>query len=234
MRLYAHKMSTTSRPILMFCQEQDVKFELMVIDLASGEHKQENFRQINPNGMVPVLDDGGFVLTESSAILKYLAEKYASPTYPTELKSRARINEIMDWFNTQFYREIAYHVTYPQVFPNQARPTEVENRSIINWGLERLIPLLEVLDGGWHMLMADGPYLTGADITIADYLGVELLACGDLIGINWSRYEKIEGWLTTMQNRPAWADVHELIDGYAVSLAEKKFITIDSVWSMQQ
>ena len=77
------------------------------------------------------------------------------------------------------------------------------------------------------MLIADGPYLTGEDITIADYLGAELLACGDLIRVNWRRYPKVEGWLTTMKSRPAWADVHELIDGYAASLAEKNFFTID-------
>ena len=112
MKLYAHNMSTTSRPILMFCQEQDVGIELMPIDLLSGEHKQDSFKRINPNGMVPVLEDDGFVLTESSAILKYLAEKVGSPTYPKELTLRARINEIMDWVNTQFYREIAFHVNY--------------------------------------------------------------------------------------------------------------------------
>ena len=65
-----------------------------------------------PMGWLPVLEDDGFVLTESSAILKYLAEKVGSPTYPKELTLRARINEIMDWVNTQFYREIAFHVNY--------------------------------------------------------------------------------------------------------------------------
>ena len=203
MKLYANKMSTTSRPILMFCQEQGIDLELISVDLSSGEHKKDDFKSINPNGMVPVLDDGGFLLTESSAILKYLADETGSPIYPKELKARARINEIMDWFNTQFYREIAYHVAYPQVFPNQARESPEENQSIINWGLERTISLLKVLDGGWHMLANNDPYLTGVDITIADYLGVELLACGDLIRVNWSRYPNVEHWLTAMKARPA-------------------------------
>ena len=187
----------------MFCKEQGIDLELISVDLSSGEHKKDEFKSINPNGMVPVLDDGGFLLTESSEILKYLADVTGSPTYPKELKARARINKIMDWFNTQFYREIAYHVAYPQVLPNQARDSPEENQSIINWGLEWTISLLEVLDGGWHMLANNDPYLTGVDITIADYLGAELLACGDLIRVNWSRYPNVEHWLTAMKARPA-------------------------------
>ena len=60
--------------------------------------------RINPNGLVPVLEDGDFRLTESSAILKYIAEKKGSPAYPTELKARVRVNEMMDWFNASFYK----------------------------------------------------------------------------------------------------------------------------------
>ena len=71
MKLLAHHISTTSRPILMFCADQDIDIELVTIDLFTGEHVQEPFLGTNPNGMVPVLDDDGFILTESSAILKY-------------------------------------------------------------------------------------------------------------------------------------------------------------------
>ena len=70
MKLYANKMSTTSRPILMFCQEQGIDLEFISVDLPPGEHKKDDIKSINPNGMVPVLDDGGFLLTESLAILK--------------------------------------------------------------------------------------------------------------------------------------------------------------------
>jgi len=62
--------------------------------------------RINPNGLVSVLKDGYFRLTESSAILKYIAGKNGSPAYPTELKVRARVNEMMNWFNASFYKNV--------------------------------------------------------------------------------------------------------------------------------
>ncbi len=226
MKLYAHPASTTSRPIMMFCAEQGVEVENVTIDLFSGAHKEAPYLAVNPNGMIPALDDDGFILSESSAILKYLADKIDSPTYPKEARARARVNEIMDWANTQFYREIAYHLVYPQVFPNQARATEELTQSVVDWGLERTKPLLETLDHGWHTFPGGSAYLTGESITIADYFTANLLACGDMIGVNWSGTPNVERWLNTMKARPSWAEVHDPINGFIASLAGKEFTTI--------
>jgi glutathione S-transferase len=73
---------------------------------------------------VPVLEDGSFRLTESSAILKYLADKVRSPAYPTDLQKRARVNERMDWLNTGFYRDFSYGFLYPQIFPFMREPDD--------------------------------------------------------------------------------------------------------------
>ena len=93
--------------------------------------------------MVPVLEDGDFVLTESSAILKYLADKVDSPAYPKDLKKRARVNERMDWVNTNFYREFGYHLVYPQVFPNHNRTPEAAQTATLKWGKEKAEHWLE-------------------------------------------------------------------------------------------
>jgi glutathione S-transferase len=53
--------------------------------------------------MVPMLEDGDFRLTESSTILKYLADKYDLPSYPKDLKKHAKVAEAMDWLNTNFF-----------------------------------------------------------------------------------------------------------------------------------
>lgn len=226
MKLYAHPASTTSRPVMMFCQEQGVDIDLVVVDLFSGEHLKEPFLKINPNGMVPVLDDDGFILTESSTILRYLANKTNSPAYPKDPKARARVSEAMDWFNSNLYRELGYHVVYPQTFPSHARPSEEETQCVIDWGLERARKMLGILDGRWNMLSGGSTYLLGNDITIADYFGAELVACADMTRADWSAYPNVDRWLKTMKARPAWASVHEVIDGFAASLAEKKFTTV--------
>src|SRR5215472_9392249 len=104
MKLYYHPVSTTSRPVLLFAAESNIPLDLQVVDLFTGEQYQSAYSAINPSHQVPVLEDGDFRLTESSAILKYLAEKVGSPAYPKDLKARAKVNEMMDWVNTQVCR----------------------------------------------------------------------------------------------------------------------------------
>ena len=124
MKLYMHPVSMTSRPVRLFMAEKGLKADEEVIDLMTGAHFQEPYASLNPNKLVPMLDDDGFKLTESSAILKYLAEKFDLPEYPKDLKQRARVNEVMDWLNTNFYREWAYGLCYPQLFPHMKRRSD--------------------------------------------------------------------------------------------------------------
>ena len=65
----------TSRPVRLFIAESGIQVDEQVVDLMTGEHYQSEFTKVNPNRQVPVLEDGDWRLTESSAILKYLAEK---------------------------------------------------------------------------------------------------------------------------------------------------------------
>jgi glutathione S-transferase len=74
MKLHFHPVSTASRPVLLFCAEAGIKYDPVVIDIMTGEHTKDPFTKLNPSGLIPVLEDGDFVLSESSAILKYLAE----------------------------------------------------------------------------------------------------------------------------------------------------------------
>ena len=50
------------------------------------------------------------------------------------VRTRARVNELMDWFNTGFYREYGYHLVYPQLFPQHKRPSEEAHHATIEWG----------------------------------------------------------------------------------------------------
>src|SRR6476646_1870117 len=134
MKLHYHPVSTTSRPIVLFASESGIDLEYQLVDLFTGEQYQPAYATINPSKQVPVLEDGDFVLTESSAILKYLAEKTGSAAYPKDLKARARVNERMDWFNTSLGREWAYHFIYPQLFPHHARTPDVAHTATVEWG----------------------------------------------------------------------------------------------------
>jgi len=223
MKLYFHPASTASRPVVLFCAEEKISYEPVVVDLMTGAHHQEPFASINPSKMVPVLEDEGLVLTESSAILKYLADKVGSAAYPKDLKQRARVNERMDWFNTQHYREWGYHLIYPQVFPHHKRPTEDSQKATVEWGLAKSQEWLKVLND--HVI-GSHKYLCGDQITIADYFGAAILSAGDLIGVSFKRYPNVDRWMSTMRALPSWKKVNEVADGFAASLKDKKFVTI--------
>jgi glutathione S-transferase len=102
MKLYMHPVSMTSRPVRLFIAENGIEVDEQLVDLMTGEHLKAPYATLNPNCLVPMLEDGDLRLTESSAILKYLADKIGSPAYPKDLKQRAKVNEMMDWLNTNF------------------------------------------------------------------------------------------------------------------------------------
>ena len=224
MKLYYHPASTTSRPILQFCADADIRYEPVIVDLMTGEHFSESFTAINPNCMVPVIEDDGFVLTESSAILKYLADKFQSPAYPTELKQRARVNEMMDWFNANLYRELGYHLIYPQIFPHHARQPEIANHAMIEWGRTETDKLLRTLND--HYLAGGDDCLCCDRITIADYFCAALITAGELIGNELHDYANIDNWLQTVKALPSWSDANAAHDGFAAAMKDKAFITL--------
>src|ERR1700690_2949197 len=195
MKLHFHPISTTSRPVLLFCEEAKIAYEPVVVDLMTGAHYKEPFSTLNPQNQVPVIEDDGFVLTESSAILKYLADKHNSPAYPKDLKKRARINEVMDWFNTNHYREWGYHLIYPQTYPHHARKGDDVQKGTVEWGRDKSEEWLKRLDTN---ILGKNKFLCGDEIPIADYFGAELLSAGDLINVSFKRFPNVDRWMTSM------------------------------------
>ncbi len=223
MKLHFHPVSTASRPVVLFCAEEKINYEPVIVDLMSGAHMKEPFLSLNPSHMVPVLEDEDFVLTESSAILKYLAEKSGSNAYPKDLRKRARINERMDWVNANFYREWAYHLVYPQVFPNHNREPAAAQTATLQWGKEKAEHFLDILD---TKIIGSHKYLCGDEITIADYFAAEVFSCGTLIGASFAKWPNVDRWMKTMHALPSWAKVNEVVEGFAASLKGKQFVTI--------
>lgn len=224
MKIYYHPASTTSRPLMLFAAEAGIAIDFHVVDLFTGEHMQPPYEQINPNRLVPVLEDGDFRLTESSAILKYLAEKSGSPAYPKDLRARARVNEMMDWVNTQLCRDLAYGLVYPQMFPGHKRPSDEVQKATLAWGKERAQAWMKVLD-----LKLIGPkkaHLCGDEITIADYYAAAFVALAEAIRSDLSAYPNVKRWLGNMKALKNWNKVNEVFDGYAASMKEVAFETV--------
>lgn len=224
MKLYYHPGSTTSRPIMLFAAENNIPLDMQVVDLFTGEQYKPAYEDINPNHLVPVLDDGSFRLTESSAILKYLADKAGSDAYPKDLQVRARVNERMDWINTQVCRDFAYGFIYPQIFSFHKRRSDEAQSAQLQWGQERAQGWMKVLND--HILGKTNKFLCGDAMTIADYYGASFVALGELTGSTYDNYPNVKAWLGRMKALKNWGKVNEVINGYAATLKGQPMLAV--------
>lgn len=220
MKLYMHPVSMTSRPVRLFIAESGIDVDEQVVDLFTGEHYKEPYASLNPNRLVPMLEDGDLRLTESSAILKYLADKTGSPLYPQELRQRARVNERMDWVNTQLSRDLNYGTVYPQIFSFHKRRSDEAQAATLEWGVERARGHLKVLDG----YLGAGGYVCGDAPTIADYQASSSVALAEILGCDFAAYPNVKAWLARMKSLKSWKQVYEAIDGYAATLKGQTFV----------
>lgn len=219
-KLYMHPASTASRPVRLLIAEKKLDISEQVVDILKGEHYGDEYTSLNPSRQVPALEDGDFRMTESSAILKYLASKHDLPEYPKDLKKRARVDEVMDWFNTQFYRDFGYGLLYPQVFPHHKRPTDEIHNGTIAWGKDKSKVWFGVLDKHY---IGSHQYTCGDTITIADYLGACIVTAGELVGCTFEGLPNVQRWLGNVKKLGSWAKVNEVLYGFASSLKDKPF-----------
>jgi glutathione S-transferase len=200
MRLYYHPLSSNSRRVVMTAIHLNMKLELIVVDLLKGEQKTPQYLHLNPNGKVPFLDDDGFHLWESHAIMQYLADSSPEQTlYPLDIRARADVNRWLFWS--------AYHFTPAVGFISRER---VSKRMVggsggpdpleIKRGEELLAAAARVLDArltGKHWITQER--LTLADLAIASPLMHTAAAQLPVM-----EYDNLQAWFGRVQALDAW------------------------------
>ncbi|MFJ3055236.1 glutathione S-transferase family protein [Herbaspirillum sp. NPDC087042] len=164
LKIYGRDNSINVRKVLWACEEMGIAFAREDWGAGFRSTSEPVFLAMNPNAMVPVIDDGGFVLWESNSILRYLAGQYgassAAPLYPADVRQRARVDQWMDWQASDLNR------SWSQAFMALVRksPEHDDARlvaaSIANW--TRHMRVLE------QQLQHTGGYVAGAAFTLAD------------------------------------------------------------------
>lgn len=207
MRLHYNPMSGNSRRVLMTARHLGLPLELVPVDLAKREQRSPEFLRVNPNGRVPVLEDEGLVLTESRAIMQYLADGTPGQTlYPTERAARADVNRWLFWCGQHYSPAVAVLV-YERVIKaivGAGAPDPVE----VARGESQLTQALTVLDAhlaGKTWVAQDR--LTLADLSLATPLGMAepaRLPVGPYANVRaWlGRVKELEAWKKTAPNLP--------------------------------
>jgi glutathione S-transferase len=143
-------------------QELGVDFEPITVNLVAGEHRRPEFLKINPAGRLPVLVDGDFVLTESVAIVLYLAEKYPDKgLMPTDLKQRAQVNRWLLFAATELEQPLWRISRHTALYPEDQRlPGDVLLAS------QEFRAMADVLEK--HMQQRQ--FVVGDSVTVADFV----------------------------------------------------------------
>lgn len=215
MKLLHHPVSTTSRAVMLFAADEGIPLELHTVDLFAGEHLQPAYAALNPSQAVPVLEDGSFRLTESAAILRYLAARHASPAYPVDARLRARVDERLDWFNTGLARDLGYGFVYPQLYPHHRRQDDEAQQRTLEWSRRHVRRWLGILDES--LIGAHNEFVCGDAITLADYFGAALLTLGDAVHVDYAGWRHVRRWLATMKSLPCWGRVNEAFEALIVA-----------------
>jgi len=199
MKLYTHPMSSNARKVVIAAQLLDIAVDLELVDLTKGAQRRPEYLAINPNGKVPVLDDAGFVLWESDAILQYLAARRpGNALFPEEARARADVARWQFWSLAHWLPAVQILVFERMFKPmlQMGEPDPVE----IGKGEERFHRFAGVLDGclrGREYLV--GNALTFADISVAVHL---MYAQGAQLPLE--NYPQIRRWFLQIQALPAW------------------------------
>lgn len=194
LRILGRPNSFNVRKVLWACDELGVPFERE--DWGRGYRPTDDpeFLALNPNGQVPVVLVDGHVMVESNAIIRYLGATNPGPLLPADPAARQAIERWMDW--------VAYDVTHAlrgAFLGGQLQEAPWNNPWFVAQGQKDLIELMELLAA--H-LAAHGPYMMGAQFTLAD------IPCG-LVVNRWFSLKALE--------RPALP----ALDAYYARLSER-------------
>ena len=177
--------------VLIALEEMELPYELKAVNVRNGEQKTASFLALNPNGKVPVLDDDGFVLTESAAILVYLAEK-TGKLLPNDGADRARVFEQLFFHASGLSPAFGNAGFFKRSSPE---PQPVADARFTNEA-ERILGLLDDR-------LADNSFVAGDTFTIADIAHFGWLWRIQFPGLSLEGRPNLSRWYQEVASRPA-------------------------------
>jgi len=185
--IYSFPLSGHAHRVELFAGIAGIDHKVINVDLANGEHKKPEFLALNPAGQVPVIRDGDTVLSDSNAILVYLARKYAPSYLPQDAVQEAEVQK----FLSLAAGEIAFG-------PAAARLITVFNAPLdADFAKAVAARVLEKLEN--HLNGRD--YLVGDALTIADIAIYSYVAHAPEGGISLEIYPNVQRLLKNIEGQ---------------------------------
>ena len=191
LRLYGAARSRAMRTLWML-GELGLNYDHKDYLPRAPETRTPEFRALNPNGRVPVIDDDGFVLSESMAINFYLSKKHESPLYPSDPRNEALAWQWSLWETDRLDRQIVNYVRHTTEFPEAERKKEIAEAA---W--QQVTESFDVLETA----LAKAEWLAGPAFSVGD-LNVAA-ALYRALAIDTKQWPRTQAWLHRCWERPA-------------------------------
>ena len=199
MKLYYHPNSPNCVNVLATANHLGIQLDFQLVDLLKGAQKDPAYLKINPNGRVPTLVDGDFVLWESNAIMQYIASKKPNNSlWPAGDKVRADIARWQFWQAFHWTRATGTLVWENMIkkFLNAGAPDPAK----IKEAEELFNSLAAVLDG--HL--KENQYLVGGGLTLADFSVAAPLIYAQPARFPLEKYANVRAWYGRVEKLDAW------------------------------
>jgi glutathione S-transferase len=197
-KVFAHPASTCTRKVLTTLAETNTPHEFVMVDFAKGEHKAPEHMARQPFGQVPSINDDGFALYESRAIIRYINDKASGSLVPTNPQQRALMDEWMS-IETSNFTNHAMKFVYHYVM---GRPQEPAVLAAADVALNVALSVMEKQLTASEYLVPSGFSL--ADICFMPY--VEYLMPTPAKEIV-AKYPHVMAWWNRCSERPSWRKV---------------------------
>ncbi|XP_043924608.1 glutathione S-transferase theta-1-like [Protopterus annectens] len=198
LELYLDLLSSPCRAVYIFAKTNSIPFEYKEVTLMKGEQLSEDFGKVNPLKKIPALKDGDFTMSESVAILLYLAEKYKLPDhwYPANVEKRAKINEFLFWhvnvIRSLIGKDFWLKILVPTVLGRTAPAEKLE-------AVEQ--EFSAALDQFEKTFLQGKTYISGEEISVADVLSLCDLIQATCTGQNiFEERPKMAAWRRNVES----------------------------------
>lgn len=195
LKLYGKVMSRAQR-VLWLLEELNVPFEHVKTDQSAGETRTAQFLKLNPNGHVPVLCDGDFVLWETIAINWHIATVHgAGSLWPNDHAAQSSVMQWSLWVTNELEGLLVDFIRHTMVYPEDQRVPALADAAVANYPVP-----MKVLDDA----LENRQYLVGDRFTLADLNVASMLGLADVYRqFDNEPFPRALAWLDDMLVRPA-------------------------------
>src|SRR5688572_3902246 len=195
-KIWGRTDSSNVQKVLWCCGELGLEFERVDWGGKFGGNKEQAYLNMNPNGLVPTIQDGNFTLWESNSIMRYLVDKYAQgKLLPGTPEGRANANRWMDWQLSTLNPVIV------PLFWNLVRtPADKRDPDVVKTALEKSSNAWQIVDR--HL--SDSKYLAGDSLTLGDIpIGIWAYRWFNL-PVDRPKLANLDGWYSRLCERPPY------------------------------